>query len=146
MAQFKDYYNILEVSVDADEKTIKTAYIRLAKKWHPDKNPSFDTTSKMQDLVEAYLLLMDTEARSHYDRIYTSFNQTTDTPQPPAHSTVVNDYKYEDVELERWIINAKRQSVGIAQRLVNDLREEFSTGIKGALKGMENFILGRKVF
>lgn len=146
MTQFKDYYSILEVSVDADEKTIKTAYLRLAKKWHPDKNPSFDTTAKMQELVEAYLLLMDSEARGRYDRAYSTFYKTTSKRQPADQNDREHHFKYEDPDLENWINNAKRQSVNIAQRLINDLREQFSAGIKGALKGMENFVLGKKIF
>ncbi|KAL6499510.1 hypothetical protein OROGR_027420 [Orobanche gracilis] len=51
----KDYYKVLEVDFDASEEIIRTNYIRLALKWHPDKQKNEDTaTSKFQEINEAY--------------------------------------------------------------------------------------------
>ncbi|GAU34394.1 hypothetical protein TSUD_217340, partial [Trifolium subterraneum] len=51
----KDYYKILEVDYDATEDTIRSNYIRLALKWHPDKQKDQDSaTSRFQDINEAY--------------------------------------------------------------------------------------------
>ncbi|KAK1278686.1 hypothetical protein QJS04_geneDACA019631 [Acorus gramineus] len=51
----KDYYKILEVDYDATEETIRSNYIRLALKWHPDKRKDEDSaTSRFQDINEAY--------------------------------------------------------------------------------------------
>ncbi|KAK1301459.1 hypothetical protein QJS10_CPB12g01424 [Acorus calamus] len=50
-----DYYKILEVDYDATEETIRSNYIRLALKWHPDKRKDEDSaTSRFQDINEAY--------------------------------------------------------------------------------------------
>ena len=48
----KDYYNILNISKDADIDTIKKAYKNLAMKWHPDKNVNnkIDTTEKFKEI------------------------------------------------------------------------------------------------
>ncbi|KAJ4845921.1 hypothetical protein Tsubulata_008400 [Turnera subulata] len=51
----KDYYKILEVDYDATEDAIRSNYIRLALKWHPDKQKDQDsTTSRFQEINEAY--------------------------------------------------------------------------------------------
>lgn len=51
----KDYYRILEVDYDATEESIRSNYIRLALKWHPDKQKDLDgATSKFQEINEAY--------------------------------------------------------------------------------------------
>jgi DnaJ-class molecular chaperone len=54
------YYNILEISKDANIEEIKKAYRRLALKWHPDKNKnSEESKKKMQEIGEAYEKLND---------------------------------------------------------------------------------------
>jgi len=63
------YYEILEVSRDADKATIKKAYRRLAKQYHPDKNPGDAEAEKKFKLCnEAYQCLSDEQQREIYDR------------------------------------------------------------------------------
>ncbi|CAN6239352.1 unnamed protein product, partial [Urochloa humidicola] len=58
LAKPKDYYKILEVDYDASEETIRSSYIRLALKWHPDKKQDEENaTSRFQDINEAYQVL-----------------------------------------------------------------------------------------
>ena len=65
----RDYYEILGVSKDADEKEIKKSYRREAMKYHPDRNPDDpDAESKFKEATEAYDVLMDGEKRAAYDR------------------------------------------------------------------------------
>ena len=52
--EFKDYYTILGVEPDADIKTIKTAYRKLARKYHPDMNPDEGAEEKFKEVAEAY--------------------------------------------------------------------------------------------
>ncbi|KAL8167014.1 hypothetical protein V2J09_008513 [Rumex salicifolius] len=55
VSKAKDYYRILEVDFDASEEIIRSNYIRLALKWHPDKQKDQDaSTSKFQEINEAY--------------------------------------------------------------------------------------------
>ena len=63
------YYEILEVSQNADKTTIKKAYRAMAKKYHPDKNPGDkEAEHKFKLCNEAYQCLSDDQQRSIYDR------------------------------------------------------------------------------
>jgi DnaJ-class molecular chaperone len=66
---YKDYYAILGVPKDAAAKDIKSAYRKLARKWHPDANPDNAKAAeeKFKDIQEAYEVLGDSEKRSKYD-------------------------------------------------------------------------------
>jgi DnaJ-class molecular chaperone len=66
---YKDYYNILGVAKGAPEKDIKSAYRKLARKWHPDQNPDNARAAeeKFKDIQEAYEVLGDPEKRKKYD-------------------------------------------------------------------------------
>ncbi|KAH1061428.1 hypothetical protein AAZX31_02G198500 [Glycine max] len=64
----QDYYKILEVDYDATDDAIRSNYIRLALKWHPDKHKDQNSaTSRFQDINEAYQVLSDPVKRREYD-------------------------------------------------------------------------------
>ncbi len=65
-----NYYEILEVEEDADSESIKKAYKRLAKKFHPDLNPEDIKYSEEQfkKINEAYHVLIDKKERKKYDQ------------------------------------------------------------------------------
>lgn len=65
----RDYYDVLGVSKNTDDKDIKKAYRRVAMKYHPDRNPDDpNADSKFKEATEAYDILMDKEKRAAYDR------------------------------------------------------------------------------
>jgi len=65
----KDYYKILGVGRNADDKEIKQAYRRLARKLHPDVNPDDKKAEeRFKDVSEAYEVLSDKKKRAQYDR------------------------------------------------------------------------------
>eukprot|EP00457_Paulinella_chromatophora_P012358 gb/GEZN01012565.1/.p1 GENE.gb/GEZN01012565.1/~~gb/GEZN01012565.1/.p1 ORF type:complete len:324 (-),score=44.90 gb/GEZN01012565.1/:100-975(-) len=64
----EDYYSLLGLSRDASDKEIKSAYRKLALKWHPDKNKSPGAEDKFRRVSEAYQVLSDPGTRTIYDQ------------------------------------------------------------------------------
>ena len=65
----RDYYEVLSVSRDCDEQTLKGSYRKLAMRYHPDRNPGDrDAEEKFKEAAEAYAILSDGQKRSAYDR------------------------------------------------------------------------------
>lgn len=73
---YKDYYKVLGVSKTATEKEIKSAFRKLAQKYHPDKNPGDKAAEeKFKDINEAHEVLSDREKRARYDQLGSSYSQ-----------------------------------------------------------------------
>lgn len=73
---YKDYYKVLGVAKTASEKEIKSAFRKLAQKYHPDKNPGDKAAEdKFKDLNEAYEVLGDPQKRARYDQLGSSYAQ-----------------------------------------------------------------------
>ncbi len=65
----RDYYEVLGVSRDANDATLKKAYRVLAKKYHPDTNPGDqEAEAKFKEASEAYAVLSDADKRRQYDQ------------------------------------------------------------------------------
>ncbi len=66
----RDYYEILGVSKDATDADIKSAYRKLALKYHPDRNPGDkkEAGERFKEVSEAYAVLSDSQKRAQYDR------------------------------------------------------------------------------
>src|ERR671917_130048 len=65
----RDYYEVLGVSRGANEAEIKTAYRKLAVRYHPDKNPGdAEAEERFKEAAEAYSVLSDADQRARYDR------------------------------------------------------------------------------
>jgi len=69
MANKRDYYEVLSVERNASEQEIKSAYRKLAVRYHPDKNPGdTEAEEKFKEAAEAYAVLSDAQKRARYDR------------------------------------------------------------------------------
>ena len=65
----RDYYEVLAVTRDCDEQTLKSAYRKLALQHHPDRNPgNHEAEEKFKEAAEAYAVLSDSQKRAAYDR------------------------------------------------------------------------------
>jgi curved DNA-binding protein len=81
---FKDYYEILGVSPNADEKTIKQAYRKLARQYHPDLNPgNTEAEEKFKSINEAYQALSNAEQRKKYDELRAQYQRWQQTGGQP---------------------------------------------------------------
>jgi curved DNA-binding protein len=73
---YTDYYEVLGVPRDADQDTIRRAYRKLARKYHPDLNADSDAEERFKELGEAYEVLSDAEKRERYDRLGARWRET----------------------------------------------------------------------
>ncbi|CAL8073026.1 unnamed protein product [Calicophoron daubneyi] len=71
-----DYYDVLGVSRSASQAEIRNAYRRLARQWHPDKNPSKEASQKFIELNQAYEVLSNVNKRREYDTFKTVSGDT----------------------------------------------------------------------
>lgn len=87
--EFKDYYEILGISPDAETPDIKMAYRKLARKYHPDLNPEDDAEAKFKEVAEAWEVLKDKDKRAEYDELrrYGGRRQPDFEPPPGWQST-----------------------------------------------------------
>ncbi len=74
--QVKDYYSTLGLKRDASEGEVRSAYRKMARKYHPDVNPNDNTAeAKFKEINEAYEVLSDADKRKKYDRFGSDWEQ-----------------------------------------------------------------------
>ena len=81
--QFKDYYDILGVEAGAGEAEIKTAYRRLARRYHPDVSKEAGAEERFKAVNEAYEVLRDKEKRAAYDQLKAQGYRPGEEFRPP---------------------------------------------------------------
>lgn len=81
--EFKDYYDILGVKPEAEAGAIKSAYRKLARKYHPDVSKEAGAEDKFKAVNEAYEVLKDKEKRASYDQVRSGGYRDGDRFRPP---------------------------------------------------------------
>lgn len=135
-----DYYKILGVSRDADESTIKKAFRKLAKQYHPDtNNGNAEAEKKFREINEAYSVLSDEKKRKEYDenkqreQNSSSNSESQDvrkkaqTSNPFAGFTSQNfKMDFGDMMFDE-INNKKKESKKTGEVNLNDVSDQFAS-------------------
>ncbi len=82
--KYKDYYDILGVKRGATDSEIKSAYRKLARKYHPDVNKTKEAENKFKEINEAYEVLGDKAKRQRYDSLGANWQGGADYTPPPG--------------------------------------------------------------
>ncbi len=99
---YKDYYKILGVERKASADDIRSAYRKLAMKYHPDKNPGDKKAEdKFKDINEAYQVLSDDQKRARYDQLGSAYSNFRTSGGRPG------DFRWDD-----WFQQQQQQGAG----------------------------------
>lgn len=127
-----DYYDILGVAKNSDERDIKRAYKRLAMKFHPDRNPgNVVAETKFKEVKEAYEILSNTDKRAAYDQYgHAAFEQGG---AGGGNSTTSTDFSDIFGEVFGDIFGSHRRSRGGRG---SDLRYNMELNLEDAVRGV----------
>lgn len=134
----KDYYKILGIDQSATKEEIKSAYKKLAFKYHPDRNlhDRKYAEDKFKEITEAYGVLMDSQKRQEYDRT----RNLKDSKQRSFEGQ--NGFYYYQENIFRDMFNDE-----YANKIFKDLEKEFAKyGIQFDPHFFENLFFGKKGF
>jgi len=130
---FKDYYEILGVSPDADAKTIKQTYRKLARQYHPDVNPgNKEAEEKLKFINKSYQSLSNPQQRKKYDELRAQYQRWQQSGRQPR-----------DFNWQNWTAQPG-QSANVQYETVDDLEDlfgndspfsDFFTSIFGQTRG-----------
>ncbi len=132
MGSVKDYYEILGVDRSADEQTIKKAYRKLAKKYHPDTNKgNTQAEAKFKEATEAYAVLSDPEKRKEYDQFEYENSDGS-----------YREYHFEEEDLDEILRSIFGGTFGRHPLRENgaDLHANLSISFDEAVSGCEKFV------
>src|SRR4030095_5101447 len=106
--KYKDYYAILGVKKEATPDEVKTAYRRLARKYHPDVSKEKDAEEKLREMSEAYETRKDPEKRAAYDQLGSHRAGEEFRPPPDWGRQYADQFSggaagFEDIDLERLL-------------------------------------------
>ena len=150
---FKDYYQILQIPFGSSTDQIKMAYKSQAKRWHPDLNPGIDTTTQMQDINEAYLILRDPGKRARYNEEHRSFNKFkySRTEKQKGYKSQAKtaqkeyqqekEYEFQDETLKGWMETARKEAIAYVKQTFREVGELSITAAKATGEAMINAVI-----
>ena len=96
--ELKDYYAIMGVKPTDDLKTIKTAYRRLARKYHPDVSKESDAEARFKEVAEAWEVLSDEQRRAEYDTLWAHRNAPQFQQRQSGQGQQQHNYSQQDFD------------------------------------------------
>lgn len=118
----KNYYSILGVTPDSTDAEIKSAYRKLARKYHPDINPY--GTAQFKDITEAYDVLSDSKKRMQYDTLNGFFKSAPKQEKQYTSSKQAHGEYKKQASAEKH--TEPKTSKDDFSKKINDIFEEFS--------------------
>ena len=115
---FVDYYNLLNLDLNFRTEELKSAYKKQAIKWHPDKNPNLDTTLRMQQINEAYLILKDYYSRKMYEKEYIRYQKYQEQSKRQGQAKL--GYEVQNETLRTRILKARQKARKLAEQSLED--------------------------
>lgn len=134
----KNYYAILGISPSANSEEIRSAFKKLAIQWHPDKNLSRDTTSQMQEINEAYLVLKS-ENRKRYDLVY---HQHFGISQKPENNVTSEKRTKENRDFETVAEQYRQEATNYSKKSLSELLELLEVGGKAFKSSLIQSLIG----
>ena len=137
---FKDYYKILNITCPSSADEIKTAYRQQAMRWHPDRNPGRDTTSEMQEVVEAYYVLGNPERKARYDAEYRLYQAAH------AQRTASSDYQVHDQYVRQDMASARQEASDYMREFLDSLKKNGKAAAQGAWEELKKWLVILLIF
>lgn len=134
--KLKDFYKILELTIEATQEDIKKSFKELSKKLHPDLNKDVDADVKFKELYKAYKILSNSDKKQKYDVLYAkTFNitQTTTSSNNTSNhffgtSDYANDPRYANMKININYNGSNNPSLGqftVEQIVLDSLSKSF---------------------
>ncbi len=133
----RDYYEVLGIEKNASDAEIKSAYRKLARKYHPDVNKESDAESKFKEVREAYEVLSNPQKRSQYDRFG---HQSTQGGFGGAEGFGGFDFDMNDIFSSFFGGGQKRSQNQNAPRKGQDIHKRMKVSFKDAVHGAKKTI------
>ena len=134
--KYKDYYETLGVGRDASDAEIKSAYRKLARKFHPDINKTKEAEEKFKDINEAYEVLGDKSKRQRYDSLGANWQGGADYTPPPGFENFGFNFNQGGAQTFNFGGNAGGFSDFFAS-LFGDMMGAQSSGTRGGFNGFD---------
>jgi len=144
--QVKDYYQILGVDKSASNDQIKSAYKKLARKYHPDLNPGDKSAEeKFKEISAAYAILSDTDRRKRYDTLGTGFESGDTHGGSQGYDFTGFDFaNFTDIDFKDIfddIFKTKKRSQRPGRQKGLDIQYNISISLIDAVKGLSTQII-----